>query len=246
MAKEHASTAVHPARVLSHADAGGGLVLLVLEPAKVTKETYVRAGQYVSIQASSPAKPPPGYFVLAGDTGGETWELVIRPSGDSASAILAVPDEGQLLTSVALGAGFPFEEARGRPLLLAATGSGVAAMRPVVAHRVREGDGARTELLLGVRGVADVPLSSEIARWRSGGVRATVCLSRDEAPPGVVGFAKGYVQDVARQRADTTHAAYGAHRGGMIFAAGVKPMIDGVRALARELGVSETDVRTNY
>ncbi len=144
-----------------------------------------------------------------------------------------------LLTSRALGAGFPVEEARHRSLLLAATGSGVAAMRPVIKHRVAVGDGERTELLLGVRSALDVPLQQEIARWRSEGVRVTLCLSREQNP--AAGFARGYVQDVAR---DTAGDA--AHRGGMIFAAGVKPMIDAIRALAVQLGVAEADVRTNY
>jgi ferredoxin-NADP reductase len=39
-------------------------------------------------------------------------------------------------------------------------------------------------------------------------------------------------------------AAPGKRR--IIFAAGVKPMIDAVRLLAKELGVHESDVRTNY
>ena len=217
-------------------------MLLTIEPDPAAKQSYARAGQYVSVKTSATA--PGGYFVLAGETGAETWQLIIRSVGETASAILAVPDHGELMTSIALGSGFPFEEARGRSLLLAATGSGVAAMRPVIAHRMREGDGARTELLLGVRSAADVPLSSEIARWRSLGVRVTACLSQGEPPPGQPGFARGYVQDVARRTA--AGAPDATHTGGMIFAAGVKPMIEGVRALARELGVAEADVRTNY
>jgi sulfhydrogenase subunit gamma (sulfur reductase) len=241
MASEHGSKALHRARVLSHADAGGGLVLLTLMPETAARHSYVRAGQYVSVQATPDATTAGGYFVLAGDAGAERWELVIRPGSETANAVLSVPDQGQLWTSAARGSGFPFEEARGRPLLLAATGSGIAAMRSIVAHRVRDGEGARTLLLHGVRGRGDVPLPSEIERWRSQGVRVTVCLSREAVRAGESGFVEGYVQDVARRT-----AADAAHQGGMIFAAGVKPMIDAVRALARDLGVAETDVRTNY
>jgi len=67
-----------------------------------------------------------------------------------------------------------------------------------------------------------------------------VCLSREETLDEA-GLAKGYVQEVARRTAKEA-----ARHGGMIFAAGVKPMIEGIRALAQELGVAEADVRTNY
>jgi sulfhydrogenase subunit gamma (sulfur reductase) len=226
---------LHPARVLSRTEAGGGLVLVSIRPEESVWPTYVRAGQYVSVQAASASS----YFVLAGEAGAATWELILRAGGDAAEAILAVPDGGEVTTSSALGAGFPLEEARRRSLLLMATGSGIAAMRPVIRHRLREEDGTRTELFLGVRRVADVPLPVEIAAWRASGVRVTICLSRDAGD--LPGYARGHVQDVARGL-----AADAAHRGGMIFAAGVKPMIEGVRALAKDLGISEADVRTNY
>lgn len=219
-------------------DAGGGLVLLLVGPQRGARDTYKHTGQYVSVKASGDARA--GYFVLASDVGADVWELIIRPGSEAANAILAVPDEGSILVSDAQGRGFPFEEARGRPLLLAATGSGIAAMRAVVSHRVREKDAPRTELLLGVRSRADVPLLQELDAWRTDGVRVTVCLSREETLDEA-GLAKGYVQEVARRTAKEA-----ARHGGMIFAAGVKPMIEGIRALAQELGVAEADVRTNY
>jgi sulfhydrogenase subunit gamma (sulfur reductase) len=229
---------LHQARVLARTEAGGGLVLLSIRPEESARRTYVRAGQYVSVHVASVSS----YFALAWEAGAATWELILRPGGDAADAILAMPEDGEITTSGALGPGFPLDEARRRPLLLAATGSGVAAMRPVVMHRLRDEDGSRTELLLGVRTMAEVPLPVEIAAWRASGVRVTICLSRDDGrgqdEGDRAGYARGYVQDVARGLA--------AHRGGMVFAAGVKPMIEGIRALAQDLGIAEADVRTNY
>ncbi len=231
----------HAARVRGREDAGGGLVLVTLEPAHEVLESYVQPGQYVSARGDHDGKAPAGYFVLANDVGVRRWQLLIRPGGAAADAILAEGEGGRVWTTSAQGRGYPCDEARGRTLLLAATGSGIAAARPVISRRVHDHDAHRTEVLLGIRARADLPLAEELAAWRDKGVRVTVCLSREAVPAGNgESFASGYVQDVAR----TSTALQ--HEGGMIFAAGVKGMIEGMRRLARDLGVAEADVRTNY
>lgn len=231
----------HAARVRGQEDAGGGLVLVTVEPSDEVRASYVLPGQYVSVRAGHVGKAPAGFFVLASDVGARNWQLLIRPGGAAADGILAVRVGGRLETTRAQGRGFPCDEARGRSLLLAATGSGIAAVRPVVSRRLHDHDAHRTEVLLGVRTRADLPLSEELAAWREKGVRVTVCLSRETVSAEEArGFAGGYVQDVARASTALQH------QGGMIFAAGVKGMIEGIRRLARDLGIAEADVRTNY
>ncbi len=218
-------------------DAGGGLVRLQIEPPAEVARSYVLPGQYVELAAGGKK----AYLVLAGDPGERIWELIVRPGGDAVTAVLEVAPGGRLQVSTALGKGFPMDEARGKQLMVIVTGSGIAAGRPVVRARVADREAASTELLLGVRTTADVPMESELREWSTEGVRVTVCLSRADAPSGRPGFAPGYVQDVAQRHA---RALPTPRR--LIFAAGVKPMIDAVRALARDLGVHESDVRTNY
>jgi sulfhydrogenase subunit gamma (sulfur reductase) len=234
--------AFHLARLIAREDAGGGLVTLTIAPSDPVRATYERPGQYVSARAGEleVVGAPAGYFVLAGDVGAPAWQLILRPGGTSADPLLALRAGAHLVTTEALGGGFPCDEARGRPLLVAATGSGIAAVRPVVARRLGDGDAESTDVLLGVRVRADIPLAGEMDRWRRAGVAVIVCLSREDVPAGGDGFASGYVQDVARRRARP------AASGAMIFAAGVKGMVEGIRRLASEIGVSETDVRTNY
>ncbi len=231
--------ASHSARVLRIEDAGGGLSRLTLEVPPSVRTTYVRPGQFVSTRAAT-AGGRAAYFVLANEVGSEAWELLVRRGGEAADALLAMRVDDSIDVSSALGAGFPCEEVRRRPLLLLATGSGIAAMLPVAALRMREGDGALTEALLGVRSRAEVPLAMRLEEWSVAGVDLTICLSRENPPSGEGGFAKGYVQDVARRTAPSRRP------GGMIFAAGVKAMVDAIRLLAAELGVAEADVRTNY
>jgi len=84
-------------------------------------------------------------------------------------------------------------------------------------------------------------MEREIEDWSRAGVAVTLCLSREDVPPGRRGVVAGYVQDVAR-----AYAREGGRRPKMIFAAGVKDMIDALRALATELGAEESDFRTNY
>jgi NAD(P)H-flavin reductase len=215
-------------------DAGGGLVRLVLAPPLDLVGSYVRPGQYVVLRADGKS----AYFVLAGDPGDPSWMLLVRPVGEAAAAALG---GSPVLVSEAHGAGFPMDEAQGRELIVAVTGSGIAAARPVLRARVLAGEGKATQLFVGVRTREDLALGEELTAWGSAGATVVVCLSRETAPPGAAGYATGYVQDVARARAAP---ASGARR--MIFAAGVKPMIEAVRALARDMGAEESDVRTNY
>jgi NAD(P)H-flavin reductase len=231
------SPPLHGAILRGKEDVGGGLVRLTLEPPSAIRHSYVRPGQYVVVRGEG----KDAYFVLAGDVGQPTWELVLRPSGDAALATLGTSAGGSVEISEARGEGFPMEEAQGRPLLVAVTGSGIAAGRPVVRARLKGGEARDTELLFGVRRLSDVPMEDELQDWVRGGVRVTLCLSREHVPPGRTGVAAGYVQDVAR-----AHAREGGHCPRMIFAAGVREMIDAVRALATELGAEERDFRTNY
>jgi CDP-4-dehydro-6-deoxyglucose reductase len=227
----------HDATLRARSDAGGGLVRLSIEPPASVATSYAYPGQYVAVNAGGKT----AHFVLAGDPGDAMWELVLRPGGEAAGAALGLAPGERLRVSAAIGAGFPMAEAKGQELIVVVTGSGLAAGRPVVRARVRDGEARATELLVGVRTRAEVPMEAELAEWARVGATVTVCLSREEAPAGLAGYASGYVQDVARRHVRTAPATRR-----MIFAAGVKPMIEAVRVLARDLGVHESDVRTNY
>ncbi|HEX3343111.1 MAG TPA: hypothetical protein VHS09_01010, partial [Polyangiaceae bacterium] len=121
------------------------------------------------------------------------------------------------------------------------SGTGVAAARPLVRRRISDGDAACTQVWLGVRTHAELPLAVDIAEWREAGVPVVVCLSQPgDAPEGEL-FAKGYVQDVMAARMSAGSLA-DAH----VFAVGVASMIDAVRALAPRLGLSPERVHTNH
>jgi len=226
-----------PGTLLGRRSAGGLLVCHELAPPAHLAETYRRAGQYVELTLAGKRT----FFALAGEPLAATWEIFVRPGGDVADALLAAPLGGDLGLSAALGAGFPLEEAASKRLFVLATGSGIAAVRPVLNHRVRTGQAPATEVFLGVPRRADLPMPDEVARWTASGVAITVCLSQE--PAAEVGAAEGYVQDALRRRAAISPARLAT---AMVFAAGTPAMVRDARKLATTLGLTEADIRTNY
>jgi NAD(P)H-flavin reductase len=165
----------------------------------------------------------------------------MRSGGGVSDVLLPAPLGVEVEVTAAIGDGFPMAAARGRPLVIALSGTGVAAGRPLVRHRIAEGDAARTQVWLGVRTESEIPLAADIALWREAGVPVVVCLSQPgEGLPGAL-FARGYVQDVMAAR-----LAEGSLGDGRIFAVGVSSMIDAVRALAPRLGLPPDRVHTNH
>jgi NAD(P)H-flavin reductase len=225
----------YDAELVARAPAGGGMSLLGLRGAPELHATYTRPGQYTEIDLGGEQ----AFFAIASRVGAGEWELVLKGGGASADTLLGLPLGAKVPVSAALGHGFPCDEVRGRALLMAVNGSGIAAARPVVSARIDDGDASRTELYVGARARGELPLTAEMADWSSHGVRVVLCLSQDPEAPRP--FERGYVQDIAEKRADGE-----VLRGGMIFAVGAQGMTERFRALAPRVGIAPKDVRTNY
>ena len=227
-----------PARLVARASVGGGVALLTFDVSPRVRASFTHPGQYAEVIVGSDN----GFFVIASDVDAAKWELLMRGGGGAADALLAMPLGTDVTMSSALGEGFPCERAEGRSLVVAVTGTGIAAARPIVALRLARAHAqpmAPTEVYVGVRYAEDVPLADELSTWRAHGVRVTVCLSRADPTARELEtghYARGYVQDVLRAR-----LARGAPW--LVFAVGAAGMVDGVRDVARELGA---EVRTNY
>ncbi len=219
-----------PIVLTARRDAGTGLHLVTITPSHALAQRYTAPGQYVEIRTDAGS----GYFVLAGEVGAPSWELLVRNNGE-ASAVLATAPEGTVLAVQGpLGKGFPLEHANGRALIVAVAGSALAISRPILRERVARRNAALTSVYIGIRSVRDVPLLPEVAGWGHAGVRLVLCLSREEPDdPAVLpeaSRAPGYVQRVlAREIQD------GRVAGDIVFVAGPSKMIDDVRALRASL-----------
>src|SRR5580658_660681 len=110
---------LHDAILRGKEGVGGGLVRVVFEPPPEILGSYVRPGQYVALRTGGKA----AYFVLAGDAGETSWEVILRPGGEAAKAALGTSIGACIEVSNAQGPGFPIEEAHGRALLVVVTGS---------------------------------------------------------------------------------------------------------------------------
>ncbi|MGO9833735.1 MAG: hypothetical protein ACLP1X_05920 [Polyangiaceae bacterium] len=227
-----------PARIGSRPDAGGGMTLIEVDPGRDVAATYGSPGQYTEVRVNGET----GYFVLASAPQAPAWHLVMR-SGGAADVLLRMVPGDELEISEAIGPGFPMTIARGRPLVVALSGTGVAAGRPLVARRIADGDATRTEVLLGARTRSEVAMELDLDAWVSAGVRVVVCLSQDDALVEGTRYIRGYVQDALRERAVATANALA---GALIFAVGIPSMVDALRGLAPELGVRPEDVLTNH
>jgi NAD(P)H-flavin reductase len=212
--------------------AGGGLSRVRLAVDVATAATHSRHGQYLEVREGAEQ----GYFVIASSPGEESWDLLVRDGGTMGDRLRAAPLETAFEITPAQGKGFPVDSAKGRPLVLATTGSGIAAVLSAIGQRIEDGDAHRTFLLYGVRQRDQVALVAELKAMRAAGVDVAICLSREHATEP--GFFRGYVQDVAKARGWNL-------QNGLVFAAGNEAMIEGMREAAPLLGLPEDAVKLN-
>jgi NAD(P)H-flavin reductase len=225
----------HPARLIARDDAGGGLLRMTIGVDREVATSYASPGQYVEVCIENAT----GFFVLANEPGAHAWELVMRPGGGASDVLFVSPIDALLEVTSAMGVGFPLSEARGKSLVIALGGTGIAAGRPLLARRVSEGDAADTHVFIGVRTRAEFGLRTDVQAWGAAGARVLVCLSHDEGPIDGIPWAGGYVQDVLRARVASVS-------GSRIFAVGADSMLYALRNLAPQLGITPEHVYTNH
>ena len=182
-----------------------------------------------------------GYFALASAPSADgAIELLVKRGGPLADEILRRAHAGETLeATLPFGRGFPTEEARGRDVLLFATGSGIAPIRALVQRLAAERAHVnRVSLFYGQRSEADFAFAREHEGWRRAGVDLHLCCSRPTSSDSPV----GYVQNVAR----ATLLRGPPPANAVAFVAGLADMVAGVKAALAELGVPEDRVFQNH
>src|SRR5882724_1959467 len=123
------------ASVASRREVAGTVHLQLRVPPPV-KASFVAPGQYLHVKVGS-THGPFAPATAPGDDG--PLELLFKPGTPLTDALAALPPHATVQISTASGLGFPLQVARGRPLLLVASGTGQAPMRSVIesvrAHR---------------------------------------------------------------------------------------------------------------
>jgi NAD(P)H-flavin reductase len=231
-----------PARIASVEPIGGGLWGVRLDVADETRASYTHVGQYTQVRAAGDE----AYFLLANDPATQAaWELVVRPKGQVAEALVRARPGDAVETADAMGAGFDWAKTADLRLAVVVAGSGWAAAPPVLRARIREGLAAETALLVGVDDVRDPPALAALESYRASGVLVTLCVlpkgtdvgAVPEAPlPHDLPVFHGTAESRLR-RALGPMGSDGAPEDGVAWAAiavGPDALVQGLHALARE------------
>lgn len=223
----------HPARLVSASTETPHLRHLRLEVPPAVRAGYQIPGQFLEVGLPG---GPASYFAIANPPGGETLELLVKRTEGLADALFELPVGSELRVSEAMGPGFPVEEARGRDVLLFATGSGFAPIRAVLRHllddRAAYGD---VHLFFGVRTEADFPFRQELDALPGQGVELHEVVSR--VPEPVPGHGR-YVQE--RFRAVLPPVGHA-----VAYLCGIEGMVRGVTEALHEAGMPRERVHVN-
>ncbi|RKH13698.1 NAD-binding oxidoreductase [Corallococcus praedator] len=226
----------HTATVGARAPAADGLTDLVLDlRGTALMGTHAHPGQYVRLRLPGQA---PGMFAIASPPApdGTHWEFLLKDDGALPSALLRLPMGTPVEVSRPEGPGFPMEKARGHDLLLFASGSGISAIRPVIAslHQERRAYG-RVTLYFGARTPGSFAYARELERWQADDVRVVRTVSQ----PGASGWQglTGYVQ---------AHLGEEPLENAVAFVCGQAEMVQDVMAQLRLRGVPQSAVFLNY
>jgi NAD(P)H-flavin reductase len=197
--------------------------------------THLRPGQYVHLSLPGVGEAP---FAIASAPQAEStrWEFLLKGGTPLADALIHLAPGARVDSTRPEGRGFPLEEARGRPLLLFATGSGISAIRSVI-DRIRQERGAwgRVTLYFGVRTPAAFAYSDELDVWESSDIRVVRTVSQ----PGASGWQglTGYVQ---------AHLGEEPMEGAAAFICGQAGMVQQVIQTLRERGVPRESIHLNF
>lgn len=192
-------------------------------------------GQYVRLALPEVGE---GLFAIASPPRpeGTHWEFLLKGGSELPEALVRLRPGAEVLSTAPKGRGFPLPQARGRNLLLFATGSGISPIRSVI-ESIRHERGAygRVTLYFGARTPTAFAYSEDFQHWEQAGIR----LVRTVSQPGASGWQglTGYVQaHLGEEPVEDTVA----------FVCGQSSMVQGVTAALQQRGVPPEAIHLNY
>ncbi|RDV38226.1 biotin--[acetyl-CoA-carboxylase] ligase [Bradymonadaceae bacterium TMQ3] len=189
--------------------------------------SYLRPGQYITLGL---AGHPPNFYAIAG-VRGRVWEFLIEAEGDLGSALSELEVGAEVEVSLVEGGGFEPATGQGKTALLFASGSGVAAVLPLVDRWLSEPGGPeRIALFYGERQEENRAYADRLKRLEEAGV--AVYLAAEE------GGAYRYVQDAFEATGLPVHDA-------VVYVSGAAVMIKAVTERMMAAGVDASRVHIN-
>lgn len=226
----------YPATLVARSPAAEGLTDLTLDVTHTAlAATHQHPGQYVHVRL-------PGHeealFAIASPPGATgQWDLLVKEGSGLPHALIHLPLGSDVEVSRPQGRGFPLELARGKDVLLFATGSGISPIRSVIEsiRRERQVYGQVT-LYFGARTPGAFAYTRDIEHWERSGVRVVRTVSQ----PGASGWQglTGYVQAHLAEEplAPGTEA----------FLCGQQEMVQGVIQALEARGLPASAIHQNF
>jgi NAD(P)H-flavin reductase len=222
-------------RVLACRPAAEGLVAVSIDVRGTPLVgAHLFPGQYVRVSAAGQEH---SFFAIASPPGpdGGTLELLVKRAPGTADAIACAPIGSSVRLSPPLGRGFPLERARGKHIVLVATGSGISPIRSLIGsiRRDRASYGEVT-LYFGARTPSAFAYQEELAAWERDGIRVVRTVSRPHGGTwtGLTGYVQAHLPEA---RLEDTVA----------FLCGQDAMIRGVADVLTSRGMPGDAVFTN-
>ncbi|PTL80058.1 NAD-binding oxidoreductase [Vitiosangium sp. GDMCC 1.1324] len=226
----------HPTTVADVLPAAEGLTELVLDIGGTPLVgTHRTPGQYVRLALPEQGE---GIFAIASAPEPFTprWEFLLKGGSALADALVRLQPGAKVLATRPEGRGFPLPHARGRDLLLFATGSGISSIRSVI-ESIRQERSAygRVTLYFGARTPQSFAYEDELHHWAA----ADIHVVRTVSQPGVSGWQglTGYVQ---------AHLGEASVGEALAFVCGQSGMVQGVMDALRNRGLPREAIHLNY
>lgn len=214
----------------SRRQVAGAVRLLIDVPAPV-RASFTAPGQYLHLKVG--ALDGPFALACAPHAPGPI-EVLFKEGTPLTDALSKLHPKSSLKVSKVTGTGFPLDKARGKPLLLIASGTGQAPMRSVIesVRRDRKAFG-RVTLVLGVRSLEHLAYVGEHPRWETDGIEVHVTLSQGHSNwKGRTGWVQ-------------SHLPPGDLSQTVVFIVGQRAMVDEVKAALKGRGVPPEQVFLN-
>jgi sulfhydrogenase subunit gamma (sulfur reductase) len=224
-----------PAILVARTPAADGLTDLRLDLAGTPLPgTHQRPGQYVHLRLTGPEE---GLFAIASPPTSRQWDLLVKAGSPLTDALVRLPLGERVEVSRPEGPGFPLEQARGKDLLLFATGSGISPIRSVIESiRSERAAYGRVTLYFGARTPGAFAYARDFEAWRRSDIRVVPTVSQ----PGASGWQglTGYVQAHLAEQPLTP--------GLLAFVCGQREMVQGVMAALRARGLLPSAIHQNF
>jgi NAD(P)H-flavin reductase len=137
---------------------------------------YCKAGQFNMLSVRGVGEAPFSFSLL--DEKGEEFVHTIRRAGNVVGALAKLRKGQKVHLRGPYGNGWPLEKLKGKNVIVVAGGIGMAPLRPVVYHLLKNKDKlGKVYLLYGARTPADILYKAEIAGWAD---NINVLLSADK------------------------------------------------------------------